>query len=178
MLSFEKISSAVANLLEKTPNPSDTEVRALALELAIQEYEAAIRSRLARHDVSRFQAQLHADLSYFIFVAPQEPTRVISESSTVVEKELPPVKQYRVKQKHLAAFCKEFKLNEAAMHAVGMGTRKEWKGWTRYNTPGQGYLLGEVYKDPMSADPRETAQKMTVLRKPWSLLPVDWTPRD
>src|SRR5690242_20221803 len=111
MLSFEKVHTATSKSLEQTPNPTDKDIRALALDLAIQEYEAAIRSRLASRDMKLAQAQLFAEHSYFVFVEPGQKPITIAEGATEVVMEQPARQSYKVRDKDLAAFAKEFGLD-------------------------------------------------------------------
>lgn len=179
MLPFEKISTAVASLLEQTPNPSDKEIRALALDLAISEYEAAIRSRLASRDRKLVEERLFGEYAYFVFVEPEKAPVTISEGKAEVVMEKPPRQSYKVKNKDLSAFCKQFGLDVKAMHAVGMGERRDYKGWTRGTGMGGQYELGQPFRQPQPVVPPLTKEQKAVrLIRPWSLPAQDWTPEN
>jgi hypothetical protein len=180
MLPFEKITAATNNLLADNPNPTDQDIRALALELATQAYEIEIRKQLASRNTRLAHAQLLAEHGYFIFVEPEKPPITVAEGKDEIVLEKPPRQSYKVKQKDLAAFAKQFGLDENTLREVGLGQRRDHKRWTRgVGMMGQ-FELGQPYKETKvkPAQPKKPEAKAVRIVRPWSAPTVTWTPED
>jgi hypothetical protein len=180
MLPFEKINTAVSSLLADNPNPTDQDIRALALDLAMQEYEAVIRSRIGTRDRKLEETRRYADNGYYVFVEPDKPPVTVSEGKTEVVMEKSPRQSYKVRDKDLAAFAKQFGLDEMAMREVGMGQRHDWKGWTRGVGMMNQYELGQPFRTHKVKPvlPLSKEQKAVRVVRPWSVPTIDWTPEN
>lgn len=184
------------------PEPTDKDIARIAQALLQRRAEAEVRELVGEMRTTLHASKVAQELSWFQFAGPlpkgteelapvtlsdgtvkRRTARVLQEGESVKVLQAVVRPAYKVYLPKLEAFCKEHGLDPKAMHEVGMGTRKEHKGFIRcpWNLGVNG-MLGQPWKDPSppeafdpeAPNPRTRKPKWVSVRPPEQPKPVEY----